>query len=44
MIEWAGLGVAVANAHAEVKAAADYVCLATNNNSPVSEVFDRFIR
>jgi len=38
MIEWAGLGVAVANAHLEVRDAADYVCGATNNESPVSEV------
>lgn len=42
MLQWAGLGVAVANAHAEVKAAADYVCHATNNDSPIREILDRF--
>jgi Cof subfamily protein (haloacid dehalogenase superfamily) len=43
MIEWAGLGVAVANAHAEVKAAADYVCERTNNESAVAEVINKFV-
>lgn len=42
MIEWAGLGVAVANANAEVKAAAQYICRATHNDSPVTEVLREF--
>ncbi len=42
MVEWAGLGVAVANAHPEVKSAAKYICQATNNDSPISEVLTRF--
>ena len=37
MLRWAGLGVAVANAHEEVKAAADYVSPLSNNESAVGE-------
>ncbi len=42
MLEVAGLGVAVKNAEKELKAAADYVCERTNNESAVSEVIRKF--
>lgn len=43
MICAAGTGVAVANATSEVKAAADYVCAATNDQSAVAEAIERFV-
>jgi Cof subfamily protein (haloacid dehalogenase superfamily) len=42
MIEYAGLGVAVANANAEVKKAADIVC-ASNQEGGVADVIQKFI-
>jgi len=42
MIRYAGLGVAVDNAHAEVKNAADYVTL-SNNDDGVAAVIEKFI-
>lgn len=42
MIEYAGLGVAVDNAHEMVKKHADFVTLKNNNNG-VAHVIDRFI-
>lgn len=42
MIQWAGLGVAMANAYEEIKEVADYVTRATNNEGGVKEVIDRF--
>lgn len=41
MIEAAGLGVAVANARPETKAAADYVTVG-NNDDPIAEVIEKF--
>lgn len=43
MIQYAGLGVAVGNAPEGVKKEADYVTLATNNEDPIYEVYQRFI-
>lgn len=43
MIADAGLGVAVANATAEAKAAADYVCEGDNNAGAVAEALERFV-
>jgi len=43
MIEAAGIGVAMANAAPEVKAAADYVTKRTNNEEGVSEIIGRFL-
>ncbi len=42
MVEVAGLGVAVGNSEPELKAAADYVCERTNNESAVAEVIYKF--
>jgi hypothetical protein len=44
MIAWAGLGVAVANAHEEVKSAAKYVTEKDNNQAAVAEVIERFVK
>ena len=41
MLAWAGLGVAVANAHPEVLAAADEVC-ASNVDDGVAELLSRW--
>jgi len=43
MIREAGLGVAMKNAPAEVKAEADYVTERTNNEGGVAEVIERFV-
>lgn len=43
MIQAAGIGVAMANAAPEVKAAADYVTKRTNNEDGVSEIIGRFM-
>ena len=43
MLGAAGLGVAVANATAEAKAAAGYVCAADNNAGGVAEAIERFV-
>lgn len=43
MLEWAGCGVAVANAQAEVKAVADWVSPLTNNESAVSNAIQRLV-
>jgi hypothetical protein len=43
MMEWAGCGVAVANAREEVKAAADWVSPLTNNESAVAEALARLL-
>lgn len=43
MIEEAGLGVAVANAHPDIKKKADYVTTNNNNEGAVKEVIEKFI-
>jgi hypothetical protein len=43
MLEWAGCGIAVANATPEVKAAADWVSPLTNNESAVAEALRRLM-
>lgn len=43
MIETAGIGVAMCNGRAEVKAAADYITEADCDHSGVAEVIDRFV-
>ena len=43
MLEAAGLGVAVANATPEAKAAAGYVCAADNNTGGVAEAIEKFV-
>lgn len=42
MIETAGIGVAMANGTAEVKAIADYITTLDNNHDGIAEVVDRF--
>ncbi len=42
MIERAGVGVAVGNAEQALKSAADYVCEATNEQSAIAEVIEKF--
>ena len=42
MVEWAGLGVAMGNAVASVKAVADFVTH-TNDEEGISHVVDQFI-
>lgn len=44
MIEYAGLGVAVANAPDGVKAVADYITESNHNESAVLEVYNKFIK
>ncbi|PKM66013.1 MAG: hypothetical protein CVU95_12905 [Firmicutes bacterium HGW-Firmicutes-2] len=44
MIEYAGLGIAVKNAHDGVKTKADYITVSDNNNSPIWEVYEKFIK
>jgi len=43
MIEAAGIGVAMANGTAEVKAAADYITVHDNNHDGIAEVVDEFL-
>lgn len=43
MLRAAGLGVAVANATDEAKAAADYVCQADNDHGAVAEALEKFV-
>ena len=43
MIRGAGIGVAVANALAEVRAAADYVTCHDNNHDAAAEIVERFL-
>ena len=43
MVEAAGVGVAVANAREELKAVADYITVADNNNGAVAEAINKFI-
>lgn len=43
MIETAGLGIAVRNAEQQVKAAADYVTTATNNEDALAEIVEKFV-
>lgn len=43
MIEYAGLGVAVANAAKAIQEAADYVTKADHNHDAVAEVVDKFL-
>jgi Cof subfamily protein (haloacid dehalogenase superfamily) len=43
LIEYAGLGIAVANAEDALKAKADVVLTATNNDDAVSEAIERFL-
>jgi len=43
MLAWAGLGVAVANAFPEARAAADYVASCTNNESAVARTLAAFV-
>ena len=42
MIEAAGIGVAMQNAAAQVKAAADVITQRDNNHDAIAEVIDRF--
>lgn len=44
MIEAAGIGVAMANATAEVKAVADYITVKDNNHDGIAEVVERFFQ
>lgn len=44
MIEYAGLGVAVANAPEGVKASANYITKSNNNESAVLEVYNKYIK
>jgi Cof subfamily protein (haloacid dehalogenase superfamily) len=43
MLEWAGCGVAVANAQPEVKAAADWISSLSNNESAIADVIRRLV-
>ncbi len=43
MIQMAGIGCAMANAHPEAKKYADYITTKTNNQSGVAEVIEKFI-
>jgi hypothetical protein len=43
MLEWAGRGVAVANANPDAKAAADWVSPLTNDESPVADALRRML-
>lgn len=43
MLRTAGLGVAVANASDEAKAAADYVCTPDNTAGGVAEALEKFV-
>ena len=43
MIQFAGVGVAMANAAPEVKEVADYVTQADNNHDGVAEAVEKFI-
>lgn len=43
MLETAGIGVAVANAHLQVKEVSDTVTTATNNEGAVAEAIERFV-
>lgn len=43
MLKTAGFGVAVANAEQEVKAVADYITMADNNQCAVKEIIEKFI-
>ena len=43
MLEWAGCGIAVANARPAVKAAADWVSPLTNNESAVADALGRWV-
>lgn len=44
MLKTAGVSVAVANAHPDIRSAASAVTRATHDESPLTEVFQRFIR
>jgi hypothetical protein len=43
MLTWAGCGVAVANAHADVKAMVDWASPLTNNESAVADAIERLV-
>ena len=43
LIEYAGLGIAVANAEDALKAKADIATTSTNNENAVSEAIERFL-
>lgn len=43
MLEDAGIGVAVANAHLQVKEVSDYVSYATNIEGAVGEVIEKYV-
>ncbi len=43
MLEWAGCGVAVANANDDTKAAADWVSPRTNDESAVADALERLV-
>lgn len=43
MLEYAGLGVAMCNAHSEIRALADVVTERDNNHSGVAEVIEKYI-
>ena len=42
MIQYAGLGVAMANAQDQVKAVADYVTVCDNDHDGIAEVIEKF--
>ncbi|MFA9380352.1 MAG: Cof-type HAD-IIB family hydrolase [Acetanaerobacterium sp.] len=43
MLRMAGMGVAMANAHPDIRRAADYITQSDNNHDGVAEVVERFI-
>jgi hydroxymethylpyrimidine pyrophosphatase-like HAD family hydrolase len=43
MLEWAGCGVAVANATPEVKAGVNWISPLTNNESAVADAIERLV-
>ncbi|MDF1617429.1 Cof-type HAD-IIB family hydrolase [Petrocella sp. FN5] len=44
MIKYAGLGIAVKNAHEGVKVTADYITESENNENAIWEVYEKFIK
>ena len=43
LLQWAGCGIAVANAHVEVKSIADWISPLTNNESAVADAMRRWV-
>ena len=42
MIQMAGIGCAMANAHPDAKAVADYITINNNNHSGVAEIIEKY--